>query len=154
MKQSVFPYKPKHVTNTLLRPVDLNDGGSEGNINKNAWMSDGFLKPFEMGLPVIGTLPPALDPSKPSPLDNMVNVLVNRPYISDFKKMYGGLADKYPDMPIDDPDSRSNAEKQFIMQNSKDPNDLKTNNELKIKVQSESGRPSCRSTLTSTSKNI
>lgn len=143
MRQAIFPYKPETKAKFHLRPVNLDEGGTEGMTEKSSWISDGPLRNIEMGLPIYGTLPPALDPSKPSPMDNMVNVLVNRPYAKDYNKMYKGFATKYPEYDINDPDTRSFAEKQFIALNSKDLGDSLTNksDELRFKIKEKDQPP-------------
>lgn len=153
MRQAIFPYKPDNKAKFQLRPVNLDEGGTEGMAEKSSWISDGPLRQIEMGLPIYGTLPPALDPSKPSPIDNMVNVLVNRPYAKDYNKMYKGFATKYPEYDINDPDTRSFAEKQFIALNSKDINDSLTNKteELRFKIK-DNGPKLSASTESSTLK--
>ena len=144
MKHSHFPYVAERRVKSVLKPANLKDAEDEINIDKNAWISDGVLKPTELGLPIFGTIPPALDPTQPSPMDNMVNILVNRPYAKDFNKMYHALAERVPDFDIMDPDTRSYAEKQFILQNSKDPADLSNENEIRIKLPNTSNKPSTR----------
>ena len=119
MHRGSFPYQQKRIPHRTKAAVPLKNKGSEVvQMNPNAWISDGPVRPIEKGLPLTGTLPPALDPGKKTPIDNMVNILVERPYMKSLRKMYGGLMDKFPEMEFDDPNNLSAYEKQFIADNS------------------------------------
>ena len=134
MNRSVFPYVAPRNVKSVLKPVSLKDGTDDTKVEKNAWISDGLLKPFELGLPIFGTIPPASDPNQPSPIDEMVNELVNRPNAKYLLQKCGDISDKDALRSLTDPESRSYAEKQFILQNSKDPNDFVNDNEIKFRL--------------------
>lgn len=115
--QHPFPFIPKKIKGKSAPPVKSK---VDAKVEPNAWLTDGPVRPIERGLPISPTPPPALDPNMPTPMENFVNVLVERPYMKSFRKMYGNLAAKYPEFNFDDPDNLSLYEKEFIYQNSHD----------------------------------
>ena len=139
MSKVPLQFQPKHLRK-MKQTVPLDSKGCEIQMNPNAWISDGPLRMIEKGLPIIGTIPPALDPNKKSPMDNFVNVLVERPYMKSMKKMYGELMEKNPDIDMNDPNNLSNYEKQFIAENSREEGEkIMKATTLKLNVKDANG---------------
>ena len=119
MQKRSFPYQPKRIPHKTKSAAPLKSKESEvAQVNPNAWISDGPVRPIEKGLPIFGTIPPALDTTQKSPIDNMVDILVQKPYMKSLRKMYGALIDKFPEMDASDPNNLTAYEKQFIADNS------------------------------------
>ena len=149
MNRSKFPYKPRKIPKVPAPPVPLRSKGVELELNPNAWLTGGPVREIEKGLPLITTPLPALDPDKPTPLESCVSMLVNRPYLKSYRKMYGQLLDKYPELSAYDPDNLSYYEKQFIFQNSHEMGEvIKKASTLKLNLPDENGH--IQPTLTTT----
>lgn len=116
MRSSVFPHRPPANRAKNMKAVRMDDEGIEGKIPKYAWLTDGPLREIEKGPEISSTLPPALDPSKKSQIQLFVDVLVEKPYLKDYQKMYGELGSRYPEIDLRDPDMMCQAEKQLIAQ--------------------------------------
>lgn len=137
--QTPFPYVPKKIKSKPAPPQ--RSKGVEVQENPYAWMTDGPVRQIERGLPISPAPPPALDPNMPTPMDNFVNMLVEKPYMKSFRKMYGNLEAKYPEYNFDDPDNLSLYEKEFIYQNSHDvAEQLLKQTTLKLTMPSADGK--------------
>lgn len=134
MNRGHYPAARSHSQIGELKPVPLYDEGTEGSIARYAWMTDGTVKPIEEGLPVSGTPPPALDSKRDNPLQRMVKMIVEKPYLKDFYKCYGALAAAHPDLDPNDPDMLSHYEKQLIATYYQDGNDMLSKSEMKVRV--------------------
>lgn len=135
MKHASFPHKRSQSQVQELKPVHYNDAGTEGKISKFAWMTDGATRPIEVGLPVIGTPPPALDPKRPSPMDTLIKLIVEKPYLKEFYKTYGALAAAHPEYDLNDPDMMSHYEKQLIATYDREANEKFMKSDLKVRVE-------------------
>jgi hypothetical protein len=134
MIKTPYPYhrpKPQH---DHLKPVRLEDEGTEGKIPRFAWMSDGPTRAIERGLPISTSPPPALDPSKKSGIESLISLLVDRPYLKAFHRTYGALEAQHPDFDMNDPDMMSHYEKQLIAQYGSDSSQFGRGTELKLRV--------------------
>ena len=87
MNNSVFPYKPQKVSINAIKTVKNQDKGTEGNIDKCGWLTDGPLRPIEEGLPLYDK-----DNSK---ITN--NITPKKDYLKSFSKIYKNLLDIYPE---------------------------------------------------------
>ena len=149
MNRNNFPYRPRKIPKVPAPPVPLKSKGVELELNPNAWLTGGPVREIEKGLPLIMTPLPALDPDKQTPLESAVTLLVDKPYLKSYKKMYGQLTDKYPDLNFNDPDSLSIYEKQFIFQNSHEMGEMIMKaGTLKLNLPDENGN--IQPTLTAT----
>jgi hypothetical protein len=129
-----FPYRPDRSHQQHLKPVKLEDEGSEGKIPPFAWMSDGAVRPIERGLPVLEGLPSALDPVHKYGMESLISLLVDKPYLKAFHRTYGALESAHPDFDVNDPDMMSHYEKQLIAQYAADSALVARANELKVVI--------------------
>lgn len=140
-KDQGFPYRPKPKQTKAKSSVPLGDKGTEKHHQGATWLTDGPLRQIEKGLPIIASIPANLDPFKNPPMERFVSLLVDRPYVKDFRKMYGSLADKYPELDIKDNENLTAYEKQFIADNSAEvAEQLEKASSLKVRVMDENGK--------------
>jgi len=119
--------------------VNHDDKGSDGNIEKCGWLSNGPLRPIEVGLPLFSNVPPSFDINS-SPNNDKAP---NKSYMKDFKKMYKSLIEKYPDSEASDENTQSEYSKSSIGTFSHENSDHKATNDLRLKV-STSSKPTQR----------
>jgi hypothetical protein len=120
MIHTPYPYHRPKSKFDELKPVKLADEGSEGKIPKFAWLSDGAVRPIEQGLPLFRD-PRSCERNGKSSLDSLISLLVDKPYVKEFNRVYGSLAARHPEYDITDPDMMSHYERQLIAQHSVDP---------------------------------
>ena len=96
-----------------LKPARLEAKSNESPISKFAWLSDGAIKPIEEGLPIYVT-PSTFDSTKRNPMQSLIHLIEDKPFLKDFIKDYGDLAVRHPEYDLNDPDMMSHYEKQLI----------------------------------------
>ncbi|OHT04947.1 hypothetical protein TRFO_27451 [Tritrichomonas foetus] len=113
MKTTPFPFRNTGSRLLELKPVKLEDKSNESNISKFAWLSDGAIRPIEEGLPIYAMTPPT-DPSKRNPMQSLIHLIEDKPFLKKFNRDYGELAARHPEYDLSDPDMMSHYEKQLI----------------------------------------
>lgn len=113
MKSSPFPFRESGSRLLNLKPARLEEKNKDSNIPKFAWLSDGAVKPIEEGLPIYVT-PSTFDPNNRNPMQSLVHLIEDKPFLKDFNKDYGDLAQRHPEYDLNDPDMMSHYEKQLI----------------------------------------
>jgi hypothetical protein len=129
MARTPFPYHPPLPRNHELKPVKLEEEGTDGKVSKHAWLTDGAVRPIESGLP----RHPYDAASVAKSQSSLMHLLVDRPYVKEFNRTYGALAVRHPEYDLADPDMMSHYEKQLVAQHSADTAVLRAT-ELKCKV--------------------
>jgi hypothetical protein len=123
-----YPYRPPRVRGHKLKPVKLEDEGTEGKVSRFGWMTDGAVRPIEQGLPLH-----PYPTNRPHPQASLLRLLVDKPYVKEFNHHYAYLAERHPEYDLSDPDMMSHYEKQLIAQYSPDTSAARAG-ELNIRV--------------------
>ena len=87
-----------------LKPARLEAKSNESPIS---------IKPIEEGLPIYVT-PSTFDSTKRNPMQSLIHLIEDKPFLKDFIKDYGDLAVRHPEYDLNDPDMMSHYEKQLI----------------------------------------
>jgi hypothetical protein len=124
-----FPYRPPKSRGQHLKPVKMEDEGTEGKVARFGWMTDGAVRPTERGLPLAG--PSEL---RQFPSDTLMTLLIEKPYVKAFNRTYGALAAQHPEYDLADPDMMSNFEKQLIATYSPEQTSQTRANELRLVI--------------------
>jgi hypothetical protein len=135
LRKARFPYHAPKSRAQHLRPVKMEDEGTEGKVARLGWLSDGEIRDSELGLPLSGPGGP-----RRAPADTLMAMLIDKPYVKAFNRTYGALAAQHPEYDLQDPDMMSNYEKQLVSAYSADQAAQSRANELRILVRGAPAR--------------
>lgn len=114
MKTTPFPFRNTGSRLLDLKPIQSEDKSNDANISKFSWLSDGAVRPTEEGLPIYIADPSSFDPSKHNPMQSLIHLIEDKPFLKEFNRDYGELASRHPEYDLNDPDMMSHYEKQLV----------------------------------------